>query len=120
MPFDSVPIVAADVDPDARFLLANERTLLAWIRTSITLQAAGFGIVHFATTVTLNGLIGAAVLAVGALCGLVGYSRYRAADRAIRRGELPPPGAAPEIIALGVVLLSVLLVAVTLTSELGN
>lgn len=33
----------ADLDVDARFLLANERTLLAWVRTSLTLLAAGVG-----------------------------------------------------------------------------
>ena len=31
------------MDVDARFLLANERTLLAWVRTSLTLLAAGVG-----------------------------------------------------------------------------
>ena len=34
---------SADLDVDARFLLANERTLLAWVRTSLTLLAAGVG-----------------------------------------------------------------------------
>ena len=74
----------ADVDPDARFLLANERTLL-----------------------------------VGALSGLAGYGRYRAADRAIRRGELPPASLAPEGIALAVVVLAVLLLAIAISDEFG-
>jgi putative membrane protein len=112
--------MSADVDPDARFLLANERTLLAWIRTSVTLQAGGVGVLHFATSLTLNGVIGLALLLVGALSGLTGYGRYRAADRAIRRGHLPPPGLAPEVIALAVVLLAVLLIAVALGSEIGG
>ena len=34
---------SADLDVDARFLLADERTLLAWVRTSLTLLAAGVG-----------------------------------------------------------------------------
>jgi putative membrane protein len=112
--------MSADVDPDARFLLANERTLLAWIRTSVTLQAGGVGVLHFATSLTLNGVIGLALLLVGALSGLTGYGRYRAADRAIRRGDLPPPGLAPEVIVLAVVLLAVLLIAVALGSEIGG
>lgn|GEM_PF-3938267 len=31
-------------DPDPRFSLANERTLLAWIRTSLALSAAGLAV----------------------------------------------------------------------------
>ena len=31
-------------DPDPRFTLANERTFLAWIRTSIAFMAAGVAI----------------------------------------------------------------------------
>lgn len=116
----TVPGVPPDVDPDARFLLANERTLLAWIRTSVTLQAGGIGVLHFATTLTLNVVLGLALLSVGALSGLTGYSRYRVADRSIRRGELPPPGLAPEVIALAVVLLAVLLIVVALSGELGG
>jgi putative membrane protein len=112
--------VAGNVDPDARFLLANERTLLAWIRTSVTLQAGGVGILHFATSLTWNGVVGLALLLVGALSGLGGYGRYRAADRAIRRGELPPSSLTPEGIALAVVVLALLLLAVAVSSELGG
>jgi len=108
-----------NVDPDARFLLANERTLLAWIRTSVTLQAGGVGVLHFATDLDLNVVVGLALLLVGALSGLAGYGRYRAADRAIRRGELPPASLAPEAIALAVVVLAALLLAVGISSQLG-
>jgi putative membrane protein len=111
--------VATDVDPDARFLLANERTLLAWLRTSVALQAGGIGLLHFAAKLDLNGLIGLALLLVGALTGWSGYQRYRAADRAIRRGELPAHGLAPEAIALAVTVLAVLLLAVAIRYEFG-
>jgi len=116
----SVPGVPLDVDPDARFLLANERTLLAWIRTSITLQVGGIGVLHFAAAMDLNDLVGLALLLTGALSGLAGYTRYRAADRAIRRGELPPASLAPEAIALAVVVLAVLMLAVAIGSEFRN
>jgi putative membrane protein len=100
------------LDPDARFLLANERTLLAWLRTSLTLQAGGVGLLHFAPSVDLNGVVGLALLLVGAVTGLIGFSRYRAADRAIRRGALPAHGLSPEALALIVAALaSVLLIA---------
>lgn len=112
--------MASNLDPDARFLLANERTLLAWLRTSVALQAGGIGLIHFAPRLDLNGLIGLALLLLGALTGLSGYRRYRAADRAIRRGELPPHGLAPEAIALAVTFLAVLLLAVAVKYELRS
>jgi putative membrane protein len=31
-------------EPDYRFSLANERTLLAWVRTALALDAAGLGV----------------------------------------------------------------------------
>ena len=35
------------VGPDVRFLLANERTLLAWLRTGLTVMALGFVVARF-------------------------------------------------------------------------
>lgn len=32
---------SSNIDVDVRLLLANERTLLAWIRTALTVQAGG-------------------------------------------------------------------------------
>ena len=34
---------------DYRFLLANERTFLAWVRTALSLQIAGLGVLQFLT-----------------------------------------------------------------------
>jgi putative membrane protein len=112
--------VASDRDPDARFLLANERTLLAWLRTSLALQAAGVGVLHFAAGLDLNGTIGLALLLLGAFAGWTGFRRYRVADRAVRRGELPPHGLAPEIVALAVFMLALLLLGVALRHKIGS
>ena len=38
-------VFGAGDEPDARFTLANERTFLAWIRTSLALSAAGVALV---------------------------------------------------------------------------
>jgi putative membrane protein len=111
--------LVADLDPDARFLLANERTLLAWLRTSLALQAGGVGILNFGTTLNLNGLIGLILIGLGGLAGLAGFQRYRMADRAIRAGELPPHGIAPQVIAISVTVLAVLLLGVALGYELN-
>jgi putative membrane protein len=35
-------------EPDYRFTLANERTLLAWVRTVLALDSTGLGVIRFA------------------------------------------------------------------------
>ncbi|HKE98952.1 MAG TPA: DUF202 domain-containing protein [Actinomycetes bacterium] len=107
-------------DPDARFLLANERTLLAWLRTALTLQAGGVGVLQFVTGLEARGVIGVTLLVLGAAAGMVGYRRYRQADRALRRGELPRAGVAPELVALAVVALAVVLACAYLVAELNG
>lgn len=43
-------------EPDYRFSLANERTFLAWIRTSIALLASGVVLEQFATRIGPPGI----------------------------------------------------------------
>jgi putative membrane protein len=96
-------------DPDTRFLLANERTLLAWIRTSIALQAGGLALAHFSANTVTQKVFSILIVALGGSMAYIGYSRFRAADRAIRNQELPSIGHAPAIQAGGVVLISIVL-----------
>lgn len=103
----------APPDIDARFLLANERTLLAWIRTALTLLAVGMGIQQFGTEVSARRLVAGALLALGGVAAVLGAVRYSRADRALRGGDLPPAAWSPVAVAMAVVALAVaLLVAV--------
>jgi putative membrane protein len=106
-------------DPDARFLLANERTLLAWMRTALALEATGIALLHFAPSFDLDGAIGIGLILVGTVAGLAGYRRYRAADAAIRDNELPPRGFAPEAVAIGLFVLSLFLLGVAVGHVVG-
>lgn len=106
------------VGPDVRFLLANERTLLAWLRTAIALQAGGLAVLQFATKLEARAVIGVGLLLIGAACGLFGLSRYRAADRAIRQDRLPEPGRGPEIVTIVVAVLGIVLAVAFLISEI--
>ena len=74
---------------DARFLLANERTFLAYTRTALALQVAGLGIMQFLTRghVSVRYSLGIALVAAGSTLGLAGYRRYLRNDRAIREGH---------------------------------
>jgi putative membrane protein len=94
---------------DTRFLLANERTLLAWIRTGVTLLVAGLGVHQFGSKVAAQTVLALLLILVGGTATGVGGLRYLAADRAIRRNELPLQGRAPLLLVASVVALAVLL-----------
>lgn len=92
------PITEDDVKKqDAREHLANERTLLAWMRTSIAIMAFGFVVVKFSlfirqislllgkgTSIPQNGyssVIGILFVAVGAIILVLSYVRYKQTER---------------------------------------
>jgi putative membrane protein len=81
----------AMLDPDVRFLLANERTLLAWVRTGLALVGGGLVLGQIGTGLLQQG-VGITAILLGAGMTVLGYSRYKAADRAIRAARLPETG----------------------------
>ena len=101
---------------DYRFLLANERTFLAYVRTALALQVAGFAVLQFLTEgydfVRL--LLGMALILVGSVLAGVGLRRFRFNDAAIRSGgELASsrvPLALAAVIVIAPVIAGVLLV----------
>jgi putative membrane protein len=101
-------------EADARFLLANERTLLAWIRTALTIIAGGVGVQQFGH-VGGRRPIAIVLIAFGAFAATAGTIRYHRADRAIRAGRLPPAGYAPTIVSVSVVAIAVVLLVAILT-----
>jgi putative membrane protein len=96
------------LDIDIRFLLANDRTLLAWIRTGLAIEAGGLALMQLHPG---HQLLGIGILAVGAFVVLMGYSRYQAADKAIRGGYLPQHGRGP-LVQVGLVLLIAIVLGV--------
>ena len=74
---------------DYRFLLANERTFLAYLRTALALQVAGLGVLQFLTQAQhwVRDLLGFALIAVGSYVGAAGYRRCRRAEEDIRAGR---------------------------------
>jgi putative membrane protein len=97
-----------------RFLLANERTLLAWLRTGLALQGGGIVVFQLADRLGARELLGVLLIAGGAACHLAGWQRFRAADRAIRADRLPARGLAPDVLVLVLVAASVAVVAALL------
>ena len=104
-------------DPvDNRVLLANERTFLAYVRTALSLQVAGLGVLQFLTHG--HGLVryglGLVLVAAGSYLGLAGYRRFRSNERAIRAGDDIGPAGTVSVLA-GAVVLVPLVAAVALT-----
>lgn len=92
-------------EPDYRFTLANERTFLAWVRTSLALLAGGIALSELADDFSTEGRRTAlATLAVimSLVLAVSSFVRWRQVQRAMRRNEpLPHPWAVP-LLATGV------------------
>jgi putative membrane protein len=101
-------------EPDYRFSLANERTFLAWIRTSMALLAGGVVLEQFATRLGPRGIVVA--LAVGlavaaALLALLAYVRWRANEIAMRHSRPLPTSIAIPVMSIAALLVSAAIVA---------
>ena len=98
-------------EPDPRFTLANERTFLAWIRTSLAFLAGGVALEAFRSSSVPEHLwSGAAVLVllVGMLIGLGAAVRWLRVERAMRTGKALP-AIVPFLAGVAVVACAVVL-----------
>jgi putative membrane protein len=99
----------AGSEPDPRFLLANERTFLAWNRTSLALIGGGVAVSEL-----IKGgdratrLVAALVLiAFGGYVALNSYLHFERSRRALDRGQPLPDSALPRTATYGVVAFAV-------------
>jgi len=104
--------------PDARFTLANERTLLAYQRSAIGLMAAAIAIAHFFGDDALVIVLALVLLATGGFAAVGGYLRYRQVDEALREGRPIGSGSAAHIVSVAV-LVSMVLAAVYIVIQAG-
>lgn len=81
--------------PDYRFTLANERTLLAWLRTGLALVAGGVAVAQFAPDLGVrwgSAAVAVALVLTGLGAAVGGYVRWRRNERAIAADRPLPPG----------------------------
>lgn len=98
--------------PDYRFSLANERTFLAWIRTSLAIIAGAIGIDQFAShlgPVHLRLVLSLILLLVGGMLGGFAYSRWARAERAMRHDSDLPLSRLLPFLAFFITVLSAIL-----------
>jgi putative membrane protein len=109
--------VPSETDPDVRFTYANERTFLAWNRTSLALIAAGLAVVSFLPEFEWSWgarAVGVPLIALGAVLSYTSYRRWEANERAMRLGDPLPPSNLPKVLAIGIALASAVAAVVAL------
>jgi putative membrane protein len=109
-----------EADPDYRYSLANERTFLAWFRTSLALIASGVAAVQLLPPLAFPGarqVLGVLLTLAGGALSLVAVLRWRQVQGAMRRGEDLPRTRIPLILGLGLAALTLFAVVLLLLSR---
>lgn len=123
-----------DTNKDANISnhLANERTFLAWIRTSVGLMAFGFVVVKFSLFVRqisalvgkgnlvqnrgYSAIVGIILVAVGMITAVLSYIRYRKTKNQISQENYRHSTILLTVITAFIFLISVLLIAYLIQS----
>jgi len=97
---------------DSRLLQANERTLLAWVRTSIALMTFGFVLARIGAWLRMlsrgaatghelgTAWIGGLFVALGVVANAIAVVRYAAVRRAIKGGRAIPDDPFPVLLGV--------------------
>lgn len=112
----SARILGSGTEPDPRFTLANERTFLAWIRTSLALLAGGVAVEAFMAGLfnpDLRKAIAVLLLVLALVIGGGSFFRWVNVERAMRhKTPLPLPWIAPILAAGGALVAAAMVVFV--------
>ncbi|GAB4407323.1 MAG: DUF202 domain-containing protein [Thermodesulfovibrionales bacterium] len=109
-----------------RVHMANERTFLAWIRTSIGIMAFGFVVEKFSLFVKqmsyllgkevmppsrgYSSIFGIFLVALGAMMGVLAFIRYKKVERQIDEDTYQPSRILDAMLALSVLAIGIVLV----------
>ena len=108
-------------EPDARFTMANERTFLAWSRTSLALVVAGLAIAQllppFAGVPWGRSVIATPLILLGAALSALSYFEWKSNQQALRRGESLGRSHLPMILASTITVIALLAGAVFIYSR---
>ena len=112
--------------------LANERTFLAWIRTSIGIMAFGFVVVKFSLFVKqvsmllgkdnmlqnrgYSAIVGIVLVAVGTATSILSYTRYRQTEKQLMEGRYHHSSLLITVLTAFIIIISVSLIAYLIQS----
>jgi putative membrane protein len=112
----SAKILRSGTEPDPRFTLANERTFLAWIRTSLALLAGGVAVEAFMAdyfNAALRKPVAVLLLGLALVIGGGSFFRWLNIERAMRqKSPLPIPWIAPLLAVGGALVAAIMIVFV--------
>lgn len=107
--------------------LANERTFLAWMRTSVGIMAFGFVVVKFSLFVKqislivgkgdiiqnrgYSAIVGIVLVAVGTVTSVLSYIRYKQTEKQLREGYYNHSSLLITVLTAFIFLISILLIA---------
>jgi putative membrane protein len=108
-----------------RVHMANERTFLAWIRTSVAVMAFGFVVEKFSLFVKqmayyigkeasppapgYSSLIGILLVGLGMLMGVLAFIRYKKVERQIDEDTYTPSPVLSVLLAISVIVIGMFL-----------
>lgn len=100
-------------EPDPRFSLANERTFLAWARTSLTFLAAAVALEALEVPVdaVLRIVASSLFAALGVICAVQAWLGWVRTERALRENQPLPANSAGLLLPVGIVAGALVLVA---------
>jgi len=106
--------------------LANERTFLAWMRTSIGIMGFGFIVVKFSmfikhimllvegqitiSEVSNSGIIGVLLVFIGVLTAIMALINYKRIKRQLQTGNYSSSNPLTTFLTVGMVVISVILI----------
>lgn len=112
--------------------LANERTFLAWMRTSIGIMAFGFVVVKFSLFVKQismilgkqniispkgnSGIVGIVLVIVGTITAVLSYMRYKHSEKQLNEGIYKHSSLLISVLTAFIFLASVFLIVYLINS----
>lgn len=104
-------------EPDYRFTLANERTFLAWIRTSLALAAGGLAAVGLLDDFRGSEALGILLLALSFATASSAYRRWALNEQSMRLNEPLPTSRLPMLMAVGTALVAIVAAVVLVIDQ---
>jgi putative membrane protein len=114
-----------DTPPDVGYpsVLANERTYLAWIRTSLGLIAGGVALDQFVASEKgsiVVAIIAFVVIALGAVVALIGIIEWNRTNSAMDGGKPIPRSRVTPLLGIAVMIVAVAIGVALLMESVGT
>ena len=107
-------------EPDPRFSYANERTYLAWNRTSLALISVGLAVSHLLPPFGWGGarrLIALPLMLAGVVVAVLSLREWGANERAMRLGQPLRASALPKVLMVVITVVGAIAIIASLVPQ---